>query len=173
MADRIAGPTGLRRPVSAVADALRHAKDQGGGATVLIGAGCSVTARIPTAASMADEVRRRYPGHTSAATSDSYGDVMASLPKETRIDLINKYVEQSSLNRGHLVLAWLMKQGFVGRVLTTNFDNVLVRSCALQNCFPAVYDFAVTHGVFEQGRMREPAVVYLHGQSAGFVQLHT
>ena len=68
-------------------------------------------------------------------------------------------------------IAQLIKHEFVDRVLTTNFDPLVVRACALVHEFPAVYDMAVKPK-FRSGMVRDLAVFHLHGQRDGFVQLH-
>jgi Tfp pilus assembly protein PilF len=65
-----------------------------------------------------------------------------------------------------------MKHEFVDRILTTNFDPLVIRACALVGLFPAVYDFAASQ-TFKAGNIPRQAIVYLHGQRSGFVLLHT
>ena len=65
-----------------------------------------------------------------------------------------------------------MRAGYVDRVLTTNFDPLVTRACALLNFYPAVYDMAVVRKGFVADYVRDHAVFHLHGQRDGFVQLH-
>lgn len=81
-------------------------------------------------------------------------------------------VNAAKTNWAHVAIAQLMKHGYVGRVLTTNFDPLIQRATALVGTFPAVYDLAsgprfVEHFVAPQ------AVFHLHGQYSGFVLLNT
>jgi hypothetical protein len=64
-----------------------------------------------------------------------------------------------------------MRAGYVDRVLTTNFDPLVTRACALLNSYPAVYDMAVVRKGFVADFVRDHAVFHLHGQRDGFVQL--
>ena len=60
-------------------------------------------------------------------------------------DLIAREVDAAKINWGHVAIAQLMASGYVDRVLTTNFDPLVVRACALSGIYPAVYDFAASH----------------------------
>jgi hypothetical protein len=66
----------------------------------------------------------------------------------------------------------MMRAGFVDRVLTTNFDPLMMRACAMLNVYPAIYDMAVVRQGFLADFVRDVAVFHLHGQRDGFVQLH-
>ncbi len=69
-------------------------------------------------------------------------------------------------------MALLMRYGYVDRILTTNFDLLAVRACALICEFPAIYDFAASQ-LFKPADIPDRAVVYLHGQRTGFVLINT
>jgi NAD-dependent SIR2 family protein deacetylase len=97
---------------------------------------------------------------------------MAELSDAERRDLISDYVDRATINWAHLAIAQLMKDGFVDRVFTTNFDPLVLRACALLGVFPAVYDFAASQR-FKPAYLPEKAVFHLHGQHTGFVLLHT
>lgn len=97
---------------------------------------------------------------------------MAKLAPGQRRDLIGKYIDEAKINWAHIGIAQLMKQGYVDRVLTTNFDPLVARACALVGLFPAVYDFASSQ-VFKAADTLEQAVFYLHGQRSGFRLLNT
>jgi hypothetical protein len=95
---------------------------------------------------------------------------MAELPDAHRRQLIGEYVTRCTVNRSHLGIAQLLAQGVVDRVLTTNFDPLVVRACAMVGEFPAVYDCAITPSL--AGVAFHPkAVFYLHGQWSG-LKLH-
>lgn len=65
-----------------------------------------------------------------------------------------------------------MKEGYVDRILTTNFDPLIIRACALLNEFPAIYDFGSSH-TYQRDHIANKSVFYLHGQYNGFVMLNT
>jgi hypothetical protein len=49
---------------------------------------------------------------------------------------------------------------------------LVVRACALLGLFPAVYDFAASQ-LYRPEDIQGNAVIYLHGQSTGFVLMNT
>lgn len=65
-----------------------------------------------------------------------------------------------------------MKAGYVDRVLTVNFDPLVVKACAMVGLYPAVYDFAASQ-FFKPAYIPTPAVFHLHGQHTGFVLMNT
>ncbi len=161
-----------QRSIDDIVETLRNAKDRGRGCTVLIGAGCSVEAGIPTAAGFVDVIKQRYPRAYERAEAKTYPKCMAQLNLAERRDLIAQYVDRAKINWAHVCIAILMQEGYINRVLTTNFDLLVVRSCALLNEFPAVYDFAASQ-LFKAADIPGKAVFYLHGQYTGFVLINT
>ena len=76
------------------------------------------------------------------------------------------------INWAHIGLAQLIGHGHADRILTTNFDPLIARACALVNVFPAIYDLAASH-VFKPDQVSRQAIFHLHGQRDGFVLLNT
>lgn len=97
---------------------------------------------------------------------------MGQLVENARIKLISSYVDRAKINVAHMAIAQMVKKGLITRVLTTNFDPLVSRACAFINVFPAVYDMAVVTRGYSIGRITDPAIIHLHGQRHGFVQLH-
>ena len=97
---------------------------------------------------------------------------MAELAVAERRDLIASYVDNAKINWAHIGIAQLMKHGYVDRVLTTNFDLLAARACALVGLFPAVYDFA-TSQLYKPADITGEAIIHLHGQRTGFVLMNT
>jgi tetratricopeptide (TPR) repeat protein len=162
----------MTRTIDDLVETLRKAKDRGRKCTLLIGAGCSVKAGIPTAAGFVDIIRSEYPQAYNRAGEKSYPASMSQLALSERRDLIARYVDKAKINWAHIAIAQLMKSGYVDRVLTTNFDSLIVRACALLGLFPAAYDFAVSQ-VLKPGDLPDMAIFYLHGQRTGFVLMNT
>jgi hypothetical protein len=160
------------RSIDEVAETLQNAKARRRGCTLLIGAGCSVKAGIPIAAGIVDVIKERYPRAYQRAESKTYANCMSELLLSERRDLIAEYVDKAKINWAHLCIALLVQSGFVDRVLTTNFDLLVVRACAMLNEFPAIYDFAASQ-LFKAPDIPKKAVVYLHGQYTGFVLINT
>src|SRR5262245_33299025 len=160
------------RSIEEVAETLQNAKARGRGCTLLIGAGCSVKAGIPNASGIVDVIKERYPRAYQRARTKTYANCMSELLISERRDLIAEYVDKAKINWAHLCIALLVQAGFVDRVLTTNFDLLVVRACALLNEFPAIYDFAASQ-LFKAPDIPGKAVVYLHGQHTGFILINT
>ena len=97
---------------------------------------------------------------------------MAELMLGEARDLISEYVDNAKINWAHVCIALLMQASYVDRVLTTNFDLLVVRGCALLGEFPAIYDFAASQ-LYKAADIPGKAVFYLHGQRTGFVLINT
>jgi tetratricopeptide (TPR) repeat protein len=162
----------MERAIDDVIETIKGAGARGRKCAVLIGSGCSVKAGIPTANGFVEIIRRQYPQAYNRAEAKTYPHCMAELAVAERRDLIAHYVDRAKINWAHICIAQLMKSGFIDRVLTTNFDMLVARACALVGLFPAVYDFAASQ-LFSPADIPEQAVFYLHGQRAGFVLLNT
>ena len=141
-------------------------------ACLLIGAGCSVTAGIPTAQGFVDRIRRKHPYKYGLAEQKTYADCMDRLLPNERRSIISEYVDEAKINWAHVCIAILMHKGFVDRVLTTNFDPLVAKACGLLNEYPAVYDCAAST-LFNPALIYDKAIFHLHGQRAGFIMLNT
>jgi tetratricopeptide (TPR) repeat protein len=157
--------------VADVAETLRNARGRDKCA-LLIGAGCSVTAGIPTAPGIAAEAQSLCPRACSRTADKDYPHVMAALSPDERRSIIGKYVDNANVNWAHVCIAQLMNEGYVDRILTTNFDPLVIWASALVGRSPAVYDLAGS-STFDPERIASPAVLHLHGQRSGFVMLNT
>ncbi|MCY2995840.1 MAG: SIR2 family protein [Planctomycetota bacterium] len=162
----------IYRDMDDVVEAVRYAKRRGKKCALLIGAGCSASAGVPLARGFVDVIKDSLPIVYDRAKEKTYPHCMAELADGERRDLIAGYVESARINWAHLGIAQLIKAGYLDRVLTTNFDPLVLRACALLNVFPAVYDFAASQR-FKPAYTPEKAVFHLHGQHTGFVLLHT
>src|ERR1044072_5060275 len=162
----------MRREIADVLETVKRAKDRDKGCTLLIGARCSVKAGIPMASEFVEIIRKEYPRAYERAPEKSYPHVMAELLMAERRDLISNYINNAKINWAHLAIAQLLKHGFVDRVLTVNFDPLVMRACALVGVFPAVYDFAASQ-IFKPDFIVQQSIFHLHGQHAGLVVLNT
>jgi len=97
---------------------------------------------------------------------------MAELMLGERRDLLAEYVDKAKINWAHIGIACLLQKGYVDRVLTTNFDPLVMRACALLGEFPAVYDFAASQ-LLTPADIPDKAIFHLHGQRTGFVLMNT
>jgi Tfp pilus assembly protein PilF len=160
------------RSIDEIKETLQNAKSRRRGCTLLIGAGCSFKAGIPTATGFVEIIRDQYKLAYQRALEKTYPKCMAELLLSERRDLIAHYVDLAQINWAHLCIALLMQAGYVDRVLTTNFDLLVVRACAVLGVFPAIYDFA-TSQLLKKADIPDQAVFYLHGQRTGFVLMNT
>ena len=142
---------------------------------MLIGAGCSISAGIPPARGLVDEILKRHAtvcDRRFAGRRPSYGEAMSALAPNERRDLIKPYIDNAKINWAHIALAALLKGGEVDTVLTVNFDNLLARACGLLGLYPATYDFGAAP--FDRlAGMASPAIIHLHGQGHGMVLMNT
>lgn len=162
----------MQRNIASIIETLRHARDAQRGCSLLIGAGCSVTAGIPAGAGFVEIIGKRFPEAYGRANPKNYPQCMGVLSPGQRRDLIAEKIAGARINWAHAAIAQLMANGYVDRVLTTNFDPLVLRACASVGVFPAVYDFAAST-YFKRAFVPDRAVFHLHGQSTGFVLMNT
>jgi hypothetical protein len=167
----------FERKVVTIAMALKNSyRVNKRGCTLLVGAGCSVTGGIPTAATLINQVKEMKPEaceeEVRLQQQFTYGDWMNYLATDERHDLFADYIDRAKINWAHICIASLMAAGYVDRILTTNFDPLIVQACALFGEFPAVYDFAASQ-YLKPHLIPRKAVFYLHGQRSGFILKNT
>ena len=118
----------MRREIADLVDTVKRAKGRDKACTLLIGAGCSVKAGIPIAGEFIEVIRKEFPRAYARATQKTYPHLMAQLSSAERRDLIVEYINKARLNWAHLAIAQLIKHGYVDRVLTVNFDPLIMRA---------------------------------------------
>ena len=141
----------------------------------ITGAGCSVTSGIPLAQKIVSELNERFVLELKPLSDEDrkdYGKCMGRLETSKRREYLQEYIGKAKINWAHIALACLMKEGYIRRVLTFNFDNLLARSCGLLGEYPPIYDFTAANLNLHR-LIDDPAIVHLHGQGHGFVQLNT
>ncbi|WP_379543168.1 SIR2 family protein [Psychrobacter sp. R86515] len=141
----------------------------------ITGAGCSVTAGIPLAQKIVSELNEKFALELKPLSDEDrrdYGKCMGRLEASKRREYLQKYIGTAKINWSHIALACLIKEGYIRRVLTFNFDNLLARSCGLLGQYPPTYDFTAANLNLHR-LIDDPAIVHLHGQGHGFVQLNT
>lgn len=173
-----------------LAASLKDAKDEGG-AILLVGAGISVSAGIPPAQKLMKIAIENFPNYFTSeeqklAQQDlsqlQYNDIMTKLSNVKRKELFKwfiegnteKGIEKARLNFAHIAIAELLKQGYFSRILTVNFDPLLIHACYMVGMypFPAIYDLGAM-GKVNAELLHDPSIVYLNGQHVGFVQRNT
>lgn len=143
----------------------------GNNVTILLGAGTSVSAGIPCAKEIAEEVKNKY-SFKYNFKSENYYDVMGELDVSERRDLFIGYDKRSRVNISSMVVAKLLERNLVKSILTTNFDTLIPRASSIGLNNIPIYDATF---VTIQGNIKtyQPSIIYLHGQAHGFWQLNT
>jgi tetratricopeptide (TPR) repeat protein len=168
-----------RQDVTDLAQLMRRAKDEGKPFAMLTGAGCSLAAGIPDAPGLlrkldkgpfAQVLRRRL--KCENLSDCDYGDVMGQLPLADRKTFLEPILANAKVNWGYIALATLMKQNYLGHVLTFNFDGVLARAAGICGFYPAIYDFGVAPAD-KLKHLVQPSIIHLHGQGHGAVMMNT
>ena len=152
-------------------EALKHAKERGRGATLLVGAGCSASAGIKVASEVVDVIALKFPRAYRRQPEKTYRALMAELTVGERHDLIASLTEGATPNLAHRAIARLIRDRYVRRVLTTNFDDLLPRACAEIGVPYFAHDLA-TSEQYDPSLVREQAIFYVHGRDGGFLQHH-
>ncbi len=164
------------KDIAGIADFIRHGKDRRP-FTLLTGAGCSISAGIPLAPALIDKINTT-PAFAPAlhglseADRQDYGRVMARLTLNDRRDLLKPYLDHAKVNWAHIAIAAMVGAGYISRVLTFNFDNILARACGICGIYPATYDF-VTGASNSTDHIVSPAIIHLHGQGYGLSMLNS
>jgi len=157
--------------VESVAAVMKSARDTTGTPFALLtGAGCSKGAGIPLAAELMKTIEEKLPHRLLGVDAEkraSYGYCMGCLPEAEQKFILQPFLDTSKVNWAHIAIAGMMNAGFVARVLTFNFDNVLARACGLCGLYPPIYDFAVAPSD-TTSHIGANAIVHLHGQGHGF-----
>lgn len=167
--------TAQQYDISELAEFMRRSKKDNKPYVFFTGAGCSKTAGIPLAGELITEMQHLFRLELKPLSENDrkdYGKCMAQIGRDDRRRFLKKYIDKARINWAHIALASLLDKGYICRVLTFNFDNLLARSCGLLGLYPAIYD--LTSADLNLYRLIDnPAVVHLHGQSHGFAQLNS
>ncbi len=165
--------------VKALALVMRAEREADRPFTLITGAGCSVTGGIPLAKGLLKCIDEHAHGEIvrerlkcKNVSDCDYGEAMGCLTPDERKEILGPLLKASKVNWGQIALAGMMKGGFVGRVLTFNFDNILVRAAGLNGFHPSIYDFGVSPAdSFDH--IETPAILHLHGQGHGLAMLNS
>ena len=164
-----------QKDIDELAGAIRQARKGDRPFNLLTGAGCSVSAGIPLAPELVEEIHKRYPPVAEKLPEEKrfdYGACMSCLGENQQRDLLQPYLENAKVNWAHIAIAAMMEAGYVARVLTFNFDAVLARACGLMGLYPATYDFGAA--VLENMKyVSTPAIIHLHGQGHAHRMINT
>jgi hypothetical protein len=111
-----------------------------------------------------------------------YNNIMSKLSSAHRKEIFKwhihgnegKNIPKAKLNFAHLAIAELLKQGYIKRILTTNFDPLLINACYMVGMYPlpSIYDLGSVNQVNPE-LFDNPCIIYLNGQHAGQIQRNT
>lgn len=163
--------------VQEIAQLLKQAKENKKPYVFFTGAGCSMSADIPSATGLIKEIRENFPIQIKNIDEEkdkyNYGKYMSALDKDERRRLLKPHIiDNKNINWAHIALACLIQAEYIQRVLTFNFDSILSRACNMLGLHPSIYDFA-TANLHLYHLINDPSIVHLHGQGTGFIQLNT
>jgi tetratricopeptide (TPR) repeat protein len=166
----------IEKKIDRLAYMLKQNKDKNRpGAIVFIGAGCSVSAGIPSADAIVNFVLENFkdnPDIKCLAPKPSYSELMECLGPLERNRVFKHYVDAAKINVSHIYLAHLMANNYVDYIVTVNFDNLTQRALALYNIFPPTYDISILKDLTTT-TLDTKSITYLHGQYNGLWQLNT
>lgn len=164
--------------IKRIARHMRQLKEDGKSTVLLVGAGISVTAGVPLAGKMIEELKAdekynyQLDGLDNKDASNEYNAIMRELTSSQRQEYIRHYIDTARINLTHLYIGSLIKEGLVDCVLTTNFDPLLVKTMGLFNHHTYVYDLANAKR-YTTSSIMHPNIFYLHGQGHAFLMLNT
>lgn len=165
------------RTIEQLAYKLRKLKAQNEGAIFFLGAGVSVSAGIPLAGTLIENILEQFGDNPSIKNlsreqKSDYYSLMENIDHYDRKTFFKQYIDTAKINVSHVYLAQMMIRNYVDYILTVNFDNLSLRALALFNQFPAIYDIAILKGL-NTSTFDYPGIVFLHGQHHGFNMLNT
>lgn len=140
---------------------------------VFLGAGASVSAGIPLVGNIIDDILELHKDKPSIKRlseehKKDYYKLMSALSAQERRNLFSGYInnDKVKLNVTHIYLAQMLKEKLIDYVLTVNFDDLMLKACAMFNFIPPVYDVSILND-FTTTTFLEKSVTYLHGQHHG------
>lgn len=140
---------------------------------VFIGAGASASAGIPLTSEIINTIIFEYgekPSIKCLCEDDkgNYYKLMGALSPNERRNLFKKFInnENVRINITHIYLAQLLVKGYIDYIFTPNFDDLMLKACALFNFIPPVYDVSNLKD-FTTTNFQNQSITYLHGQHHG------
>ena len=158
--------------IEKIVNGLKQAKSDGRGCILLTGSGCSAPSGIPDSQGWVERIKDRFPEVYSNTPVKDYHPLVQALTAEDRAQIFSGTLQNARINWAHIAIAQLMKESFIHRVLTTNFDSLTEKACALVDEFPAVYD-GPSGNFLGKGSFRKSSITHLHGQYPGAVDFNS
>ncbi|HFK5511493.1 TPA: hypothetical protein ACGZ9U_002418 [Elizabethkingia anophelis] len=142
---------------------------------LFLGAGASISANIPGAYGVVEDILNKHdknPTVEELTEAPSYVEAVEALNGRERKELFKEYIDKSHVSITYLYLVELYAAGYIEYIITTNFDDLVLRALALKGIFPPIYDLT-TIEKFSTSKPTEGAVIFLHGRHNGDWQLNT
>lgn len=166
--------SGNEHSVKSISDIVKNNRNLGHSICLLIGAGTSVSAGIPLAHDIVQELKKLYPNVVAQANEESYFGYMEALPDGLRHKLVSEWLGTNLMNMSHLCIAALVRHGYVDRILTTNFDSCTERALDFYGVpHYQSYDLASRTAPLEPERLSDVSIVHLHGKEKEMLFLNT
>ncbi len=143
---------------------LNEAKENNSGGTLVMGEGCLEKSGIPTGDNLFEAIKNRFPKACEGGSAKDIAAVLGKLTDKEKFDLRSQISATANLTWSCIVIALLMKEGYIRRVLTTSPYPVLQQACALVGLYPGVYDATSDLDVQQ---LASTSIVYLNGQNLG------
>ncbi|HFK5526788.1 TPA: hypothetical protein ACGZ99_003729 [Elizabethkingia anophelis] len=154
---------------------IKSSRNSGKKINLFLGAGASISANIPGAYGVVEDILNKYgekPTVEKLAEACSYIEAVEALNGRERQELFKEYIDKSHISITYLYLVELYAAGYIEYIITTNFDDLVLRALALKGIFPPIYDLT-TIEKFSTSKPTEGAVIFLHGRHNGDWQLNT
>jgi len=113
--------------ISDLANLIRIRRAEGKRFVVMLGAGASITSKVPDARSMMKEVVEQHASRIDGADIGDRFDKLMRGPEENRRSILKPYLDKTP-SSGYARLAHLIKQGYFDTVITFNFDLLLEKA---------------------------------------------
>ncbi|OPC04347.1 hypothetical protein BAS10_14815 [Elizabethkingia meningoseptica] len=142
---------------------------------LFLGAGASISANIPGAYGVVEDILNKHsekPTVKKLTVVPSYVEAVEALNGTERKELFKGYIDRSHISITYLYLVELYVAGYIEYIITTNFDDLVLRALALKGIFPPIYDLT-TIEKFSTSKPTKGAVIFLHGRHNGEWQLNT
>jgi hypothetical protein len=160
----------IERAVEDIVETLKNARRRGRKATIVAGAGTSARGNVPTSADFVELIKRDYPQDYRRAHEKNFHHLMSELAVGEGRDLVESILRESKINWASVCIAQLVKEGFVDRVITANFDMLIARAMSLVGVAPSVYDLSGGE-LPTSDDLPDPSLIYLYGQGASYTLL--
>jgi NAD-dependent SIR2 family protein deacetylase len=117
---------GIRQRIKQIADNIHKKKVAGQPCVLLLGAGASISSGIPPTETIIEDILNKHDSYPQKGTqSDRFDKYWSRLPANEREQTMKPYLDKQP-SSGYVHLAELIRLGYFKRIITLNFDRLLV-----------------------------------------------